>query len=329
MCKVWTCLLSLLLLVPGQLAAHGSVTAGDDICVIRIGFYSAHFKIYQPGRSGHREFCEDLPASGETLFVMEYLHESLGTAPLEFRILSNPTGLGRFTRLDDLPTAAELDALTVFHQGPGAAPDVLTARHVFAAEGDYIGIVTARHPTMQEEYLAVFPFEVGGTSWGLAPLLLGVVVLAQLAYWWSRGTLVRWGRRWSTPALLLVLLTAGHVEQVRAAPAELDTVQSQEGTFRVQFLPDALPLPLNVMHAWTLQLQTANGEPLVGAELTLVGGMPAHNHGLPSAPQVQAMAEPGRYRVEGLRFHMQGEWVLVLTVKHDGREDRASLPVSL
>jgi hypothetical protein len=328
MYRVLACLLSLLL-APVLVQAHGSVTAGADLCIIRIGFYTAHFKVYQPERSGHREFCEDLPASGETLFVMEYLHESLGAVPLEFRILSNPTGLGRFTRLDDLPAAAELEALTLFHQGPATAPDVLTARHVFAEEGDYIGVVTARHPSTQEEYLAVFPFEVGRSSWGLAPLLLGILLLAQLGYWWSRGSLLQWRQRWRTPSLLMLLLVLGSAESLRAATDEAGFVSSQSGSFRVQFVSDVQPLPLNVMHAWTLRLQSAEGEPLSGAELTLVGGMPAHDHGLPSAPQVQPMAEPGFYRVEGLRFHMQGEWVLELTVQHDGREDRASLTVKL
>lgn len=329
MYRVRACLLSLLLLAPALVHAHGSVTAGADLCIIRIGFYTAHFKVYQPGRSGHREFCEDLPAGGETLFVMEYMHESLGTVPLEFRILSNPTGLGRFTRLEDLPGAGELEALTLFHQGPATAPDVLTARHVFSEEGDYIGVVTARHPTTQEEYLAVFPFEVGRSSWGFAPLLLGALLLAQLGYWWSRGSLSQWRRRWSAPALMMVLLLLGTTESLRAATDETGFVSSQNGSFRVRFVSGVQHLPLNVMHAWTLQLQNSEGKPLSGAQLTLIGGMPAHNHGLPSAPQVLPMAEPGFYRVEGLRFHMQGEWVLELTVQHEGREDRASLSVKL
>lgn len=328
--RAWACFLSvLLLLAAGPVAGHGSVTAEADQCIIRIGFYSAHFKIYQPARSGYQEFCEDLPASGETLFVMEYLHESLGTAPLEFRILSNPTGLGRFTRADDLPAAAELDALTVFHQKPYAAPDVLTVRHVFADDGEYIGVVTARHPSTQEEYIAVFPFQVGGGSWGLAPLLLGLVLIAQVGYWWSRGKLLRWPRRWSSAAALFIVLCIGNAPQTRAAADDSGFVASQGGRFRVQFTPDVQPLPLNAMHTWTLLVQNAEGEPLSGAELTLVGGMPAHNHGLPSAPQVQSTPEPGHYRVEGLRFHMQGEWVLELSIKHEGREDRASLPVRL
>lgn len=326
----WTGMLALLLLaIAGPVAGHGSVTAGDDACVIRIGFYTAHFKIYQPGRSGHREFCEDLPATGETVFVMEYLHESLGEVPIEFRIIRNPTGLGRFTRAGDLPAAAGLDALTLLHRAPETAPDVLVARHEFARKGDYVGMVTARHPVTQQAYVAVFPFAVGGQGPGLALPLLVLLLLAQAGYWWSRGSLQAWLRRWM-PRLALLLLVPLPVGDAVAAEADFSAFTlSRDGRYRVRFEPDVLPLPLNLMHGWMLQVQSSDGQPADGLELSLSGGMPAHDHGLPSAPQVQALAEPGRYRVEGLRFHMQGEWVLQLLVRSAGREDLVRLAVRL
>jgi hypothetical protein len=304
-------------------SAHGSVTADADQCILRIGFYTAHFKIYQPVASGYREFCEDLPATGETVFVMEYLHDFLGSVPLDFRIVSNPTGLGRYTQLEDLPD--DLLALSVVHSGPAVVPDVLMLRHEFAERGDYVGIVTARHPQTREQYLAVFPFRVGGSSWGVVPWLLGLIVLAQLGYWWSRGSLVRWQRAWSARIALLVLLPAA-TDDGRAAEGWLE---SESGAFRVQVLPGQQPLPLNVMHVWTLEVQTAAGQLFSAAELQLEGGMPAHDHGLPSAPQVLQDTAPGRYRIEGLRFHMQGDWVLWLTIRYEGREDRVRIPVRL
>src|SRR5687768_15916927 len=82
-----------------QLQAHGSITAEGDLCVIRIGFYTAHFKIFQPDTSQEEEFCEDLPAACSSIFVMDYLHRSLGEEPIEFRIVRDTTGLGRFARL--------------------------------------------------------------------------------------------------------------------------------------------------------------------------------------------------------------------------------------
>ncbi len=58
---------------PLESSAHGSITVDGDLCVIQIGFYRAHFKIFQPITSEAEEFCEDIPDFGESIFVMEYL----------------------------------------------------------------------------------------------------------------------------------------------------------------------------------------------------------------------------------------------------------------
>src|SRR5689334_21915181 len=84
------------------LLAHGSITAEGDLCIIRIGFYTAHFKVFQPQTSRDREYCEDLPDTGESVFVMDYVHKGLSEVPIEFRIIRDATGLGRFARLADV-----------------------------------------------------------------------------------------------------------------------------------------------------------------------------------------------------------------------------------
>jgi len=300
---------------------HGSVTAQDDLCIIRIAFYTAHFKIYQPQTSGHREFCEDLPASGETVFVMEYLHQVLGEVPLEFRIVRNVTGLGRFTRLDDLLALTDLDAVTVFHQRPVIEKDVYTARFDFVDEGDYLGVVTARHPQNEEVYMAVFPFHVGKVEWGALPLVLLLAVLAQLGYWFANGKLQRWYRQLIPLALVLLWPAV----DAKAAEALL----SETGVYRIESRSEVQPLPLNSMHDWVIRLSNSDNEPLRGAEILVSGGMPGHNHGLPTAPRITALDDKGNYRIEGLRFHMPGEWFLLLEIKHMGRSDTVRIPFSL
>lgn len=174
--------------------AHGGVVEEEDLCVIRISYLKAHFKIYQPLTDGHEEYCEDLPTATESIFVMEYLHEELGRVPVDFRIIRDVTGKGRFARWEDVAAIDDLDAVTVLYQPPVIEPDVFTVLHDFAEEGDYIGVVTATPDTGERAHIAVFPFEVGYTGFGYWPLIVGGLILLQLHYLVSSGRLARWRR---------------------------------------------------------------------------------------------------------------------------------------
>lgn len=57
--------------------------------------------------------------------------------------------------------------------------------------------------------------------------------------------------------------------------------------------------------------------------------MPAHGHGLNYRPHVTA-AGPGRYRVEGILFHMPGAWQLVFDLRagDEARRLTADLTIS-
>lgn len=44
--------------------------------------------------------------------------------------------------------------------------------------------------------------------------------------------------------------------------------------------------------------------------LAVDGGMPAHGHGLPTAPQAVPTGKSGEFRIDGLKYSMVGEWVL-------------------
>ena len=56
------------------------------------------------------------------------------------------------------------------------------------------------------------------------------------------------------------------------------------------------------------------GEGLITPAITVLGGMPAHAHGLPTVPQVKELGG-GRYLIEGLKFHMPGAWVVAFRIK--------------
>ena len=174
---------------------HGGVMLEEDICVIRMGFLSAHFTIYQPETRGSEEFCEDVPDVTQTVFVMEYLHASLREMPLDFRIIRDVTGLGVFARWEDVAAIDDLDAATVFY-APRRVRDkaVFTVEHRFDEPGWYIGIVTTTHPDTGRRYETVFPFQVG-TNWGYLPLFLAFGIAAQIAYLVFTGTAARWWAR--------------------------------------------------------------------------------------------------------------------------------------
>jgi hypothetical protein len=58
------------------------------------------------------------------------------------------------------------------------------------------------------------------------------------------------------------------------------------------------------------------------ARLTKVdAGMPEHRHGMNYRPSLQALGD-GRWRADGLMFHMLGRWELVFEAEAGGRRER-------
>ena len=89
------------------------------------------------------------------------------------------------------------------------------------------------------------------------------------------------------------------------------------------------PLAINTIHSWELVLYTADGAPLSGARMSVFGGMPDHDHGLPTSPVVTREITPGRYLLEGVRFHMPGRWLLTFAVISDQGSESATLEFRL
>jgi hypothetical protein len=306
--------------LPALACAHGGVVAEDDLCVINIAYLKAHFKIYVPGASGRREYCEDIPVRGESLFVMEYLHDSLATAPIGFRIIHNTTGKGRFARLSDIEAVPDLEAVTVRYEAPATVPGVYTLLHEFDEDGEYIGIVTAGGGDAGRVLTAVFPFSVGGRGFGIWPWIVAALLLLQLNYWfWRRRRAA--GAAALLPLLVLLPFTGGEA-------LGTETASGDAGRFTVNYAPSLDPLVINRMHHWDLVILDADGAPVSGASVAVDGGMPEHDHGLATAPKAVALGN-GRYRIEGLRFHMPGAWVLQLTIDAGKVGDRVTIHFTL
>ncbi|MGI9249541.1 MAG: FixH family protein [Woeseiaceae bacterium] len=290
--------------------AHGGVVQEEDLCVIKVNYLRAHFKVYQPLVSGHEQFCEDLPAASESVFVMEYQHDALASMPIDFRIIRDVTGKGRFARMEDVEQIDDLDGVTVFYQEAVTEPGVFTVIHEFAEEGDFIGIVSATQPDTRKVYAAVFPFEVGFTGVGYWPFFVGVLVLLQLQYLLMSGRLKRWMNGRSSGAAAGLCLCV-----LLIVPA--DAVFAEGDGLRLSYSTPAGPPEINSIHSWILHVKSAEGVPVENARIDVSGGMPEHDHGLPTNPRVTRELGDGDYQLDGVRFHMHGYWEIEVTVTTD------------
>jgi tetratricopeptide (TPR) repeat protein len=117
-----------------------------------------------------------------------------------------------------------------------------------------------------------------------------------------------------------------------SAPSNIDTSTerlSAQQHFRASYHSKTDPIPLNRMHSWVLQLQTADGKPLENAAIAIAGGMPEHDHGLPSAPQVTRYLGNGAYLLEGMKFHMNGWWQLKFRIETADQSDDITFDLML
>ena len=115
-------------------------------------------------------------------------------------------------------------------------------------------------------------------------------------------------------------------------PSDLDTStrrSSDNGLFNVSYTPSSGIVPVNQMHQWTLHVETADGQPVENATITLDGDMPQHGHGLPTRPQVTEYLGNGDYKVEGLKFQMGGWWVMDFVITAQGQSDTVQFNMML
>jgi hypothetical protein len=117
-----------------------------------------------------------------------------------------------------------------------------------------------------------------------------------------------------------------------SAPSDLNQATERltdDELFRVSFSSELEPVAINQMHSWTLTVETADGQPVENATITVGGGMPQHGHGLPTNPQVTDYLGDGKYRVEGLRFQMGGWWEVAFDITANGQNDAVTFNLLL
>lgn len=155
-------LLAIGLLLPQLALAHGGLSMDKDLCRLRIGPYNMHFVGYQPERSAEKEFCEDIPETGRTIVVLDYVDPELRALPTEVRII-RASG-----------SEEDLDAITVLYVPPKIYPTgSLHFEHTFKEPGKFVGLVTVADT---HKLVARFPFSVGNS--GSAGIIVVWVLLA-------------------------------------------------------------------------------------------------------------------------------------------------------
>ena len=138
----------------------------------------------------------------------------------------------------------------------------------------------------------------------------------------------------SIAALLVIALGYGAFTMIKMSyvPPNLDyslTRLSNNGVYRATYSSSDTPVPVNQLHSWKLHVETASGQPVDNAAISIFGDMPQHGHGMPTKPQVTQNLGNGDYLVEGMKFQMGGWWKIDFTIEANGQSDQVSFNLML
>ncbi len=128
--------------------------------------------------------------------------------------------------------------------------------------------------------------------------------------------------------IAFLIVSVSHAETMTGDQSKQTRV-STNGTYEVTVESWLKPLQLGRMHAWTATIHTTEGKPVTGAKIKIGGGMPIHNHGFPTEPEVTKQLEDGVYLIEGIKFNMSGPWILFLDISSDGITDSVAFDIDL
>ena len=112
--------------------------------------------------------------------------------------------------------------------------------------------------------------------------------------------------------LVLLAGTAAHAACGDRLPAAHRLLAEGDG-LQVAFAPRPAPLPLGQHFALDIVVCPAAGQPMPTL-LEVDADMPAHRHGMNYRASVTALGD-GRFRADGLMFHMAGRWRIVFDLR--------------
>ncbi len=168
--------------------AHGGVSMEDDVCIIQIGRYKAHFTGYLPESRATQEFCEDIPSIGNAVFVVDFISDELREMELDFRIIRDVNDAGLDATYEELGGEQAIADATIYYAPMRHYPSgVIHLSYPFITKGTYIGILNARHVATGLAYRSIFPFRVGEVTYMRYALYFGLVLAGCGLFIWFSG----------------------------------------------------------------------------------------------------------------------------------------------
>ena len=76
-----------MVLYTGAVFAHGTETLEDDSCMRRIGENMIHLSVYQPQVDEAGHYCTDIPATGNTVLVVDLVEPILREMPVGMKLI--------------------------------------------------------------------------------------------------------------------------------------------------------------------------------------------------------------------------------------------------
>ena len=140
-----------------------------NFCILKFGPYGMHLTEYQPDTSDRQELCGDIPSTGRTVVVLDFIEGELRSLPVEVRVIK------------DTGSEQDLQTITVVHLPAKVyTGGFINFEYSFSQPGKFIGIITVRG---KEEHVARFPISVGegGVVSHLMHYLMVIVPVAVLA----------------------------------------------------------------------------------------------------------------------------------------------------
>jgi hypothetical protein len=103
--------------------------------------------------------------------------------------------------------------------------------------------------------------------------------------------------------------------------------KTDRGNFTVTIQPEGGNIAVNKHFSLGVTVEPGP-EAATPASVSVDADMPSHGHGMNTKPET--IHEGGqRYRANGMLFHMEGDWSIVVEISAGATKERAAFPVSI